>query len=156
MHNTKVTAAAVLVRFLMGWFMFFDGLKILMTPGWSASGFLLNAKTFPALYAWFAEPFNLVWVNPLNSWGITLIGVALMLGVFVRPAAWAGLLLMLLYYFPHNVFPYVTYGYIVEEHIIYAAVFALIALLPAAQTMSLSQVLQKTHLVKIPFIGKYL
>jgi len=154
--DKKVTYVAVLLRFLMGWFMFFDGLHILQTPNWSAKGFLLAAKTFPEFYAWFALPINAWWVDPVNSWGITLIGVALLLGVFVRPAAWAGLALMILYYFPHNVFPYVTYGYIVEEHVIYAAVFALIALWPLASRFGLNTTLRKTFLARIPLIGNLL
>lgn len=150
--DKKVTYAAVALRLLLGWFMFFDGLHILQTPGWSASGFLLAAKTFPHFYAWFAQPMNSWWVDPLNSWGIILIGVALLLGVFVRPAAWAGVLMMILYYFPHNVFPAVQYGYIVDEHIIYAGVFALVALFPAAQKFGLAPMLRKTFLGRIPLI----
>ena len=154
--NKRITVAAVTLRFLMGWFMFFDGLHILQTPGWSAKGFLLAAKTFPGFYAWFAQPFNTWWVDPINSWGITLIGLALLLGVGVRPAAWAGFVMMTLYYFPHNVFPYVTYGYVVEEHIIYAAVFALIALFPTAQSYGLSKFVRSTPLGRIPMLGALL
>jgi thiosulfate dehydrogenase [quinone] large subunit len=142
MNKSSMVAANVL-RVLMGWFMFFDGLHILQTPGWSAQGFLLAAKTFPGFYAWFALPGNSWWVDPLNSWGITLIGVALLLGLGTRPAAWAGFAMMVLYYFPHNVFPYVTYGYIVEEHVIYASVFALIAAWPAASRFGLGAFLKK-------------
>jgi thiosulfate dehydrogenase [quinone] large subunit len=154
--NKNVTYAAVALRLLMGWFMFFDGLSILQTPGWSAKGFLLAAKTFPEFYAWFALPMNTWWVDPLNSWGITLIGAALLLGVFVRPAAWAGLLMMVLYYFPHNVFPYVTYGYIVEEHVIYGAVFALIAMWPLASRFGLSGLLKKSVVGRLPLVEKIL
>jgi thiosulfate dehydrogenase [quinone] large subunit len=155
MHK-NVTLAAVGLRLLMGWFMFFDGLSILQTPGWSAKTFLLAAKTFPQFYAWFALPMNTWWVDPLNSWGITLIGAALLLGVFVRPAAWAGLFMMALYYFPHNVFPYVTYGYIVEEHVIYAGVFFLLAVIPAAQAFSLSKILHRTALGRLPLVKNFL
>ncbi len=154
--DKKLRFMAVTLRLLMGWFMLFDGLHILQTPGWSAKGFLLAAKTFPDFYAWFALPGNTWWVDPVNSWGITLIGVALILGVFVRPAAWAGLLLMILYYFPHNVFPYVTYGYVVEEHVIYGAVFTLIALWPAASYFGLGEHLRRTSLGRIPLLGKWL
>lgn len=148
--------AAVALRLLIGWFMLVDGLQILMTPAWSASGFLLAAKTFPQFYAWFALPSNSFWVDPLNSWGITLIGVALLSGVMVRPAAWAGAALMILYYFPHNAFPSVPHGYIVEEHVIYAAVFVLIALMPAAQRFGLGPLLRNTPLGNIPIVGKLL
>jgi thiosulfate dehydrogenase [quinone] large subunit len=154
--DKRAAIAAVALRLLMGWFMLCDGLQILHTPGWSASGFLLQAKTFPAFYAWFAQPMNLWWVDPLNSWGITLIGAALLAGIAVRPAAWAGAAMMILYYFPHNAFPIVPNGYIVEEHIIYAAAFVLIALSPAAQAFGLSKAVRSTPFGRIPFLGKLL
>lgn len=146
------TISLVALRLSLGWFMFFAGLEKVIDPSWSASGFLLSAKTFPEFYAWFAQPMNSWWIDPLNAWGIFLIGVALLLGVFVRPAAWAGAALMFVYYFPHNVFPNVPHGFIVEEHIIYAIAFAVIALVPAAQHFGLAQYLKKTILGKIPLI----
>lgn len=150
------TIAANVLRFLLGWYMFADGLKILLTPGWSSKEFLLGAKTFPVFYAWFATPANLWWVDPLNSWGITLVGVALLLGVGVRPAAWAGAALVILYYFPHYAFPTVPYGWIVEEHIVFAAAFILVALIPAASSFGLSRALRNTALGKIPLIGAWI
>ncbi len=137
--NTKVKIAANTLRILLGWFMFVDGLQILMNPNWTAKSFLLSAKTFPAFYAWFALPVNAWWIDPINSWGITIIGAALILGLGSRIAAWAATALMILYYFPHYALPTVPHGYIVEEHIIYAAAFVLIAVLPAARSFGLSR-----------------
>lgn len=154
--SKRITIAATLLRLSLGWFMFIDGMQIVLTPGWSASGFLLSAKTFPAFYAWFATPMNSWWVDPLNSWGIVLVGVALLLGVAVRPASWAGAALMLLYYFPHYTLPTVPHGFLVEEHIIYAAVFVLVALLPAAQSFGLAKYLRPTFLGRVPIIGELL
>lgn len=151
--NNNIPAAAAAVRLLLGWFMLIDGAQILRIPHWTAAPFLLSAKTFPTFYAWFALPMNSWWVDPLNSWGITLIGIALLLGIFVRPASWAGAVLMMLYYFPHYTFPTVPHGFIVEEHIIYAAVFVLIAVLPAAQTFGLSRSLRRTFVGKMSLIG---
>ena len=148
----KITFSAVGLRLLLGWFMFFAGIEKVLDPAWTAQGFLLSAKTFPAFYAWFAEPVNSWWIDPLNAWGIALVGVALLLGVAVRPAAWAGAVLMIVYYFPHNVFPQVPHGFIVEEHIIYAAAFILVAFLPAAQRFGLSGALRRTFLGRIPVI----
>lgn len=151
--NKQITIAATAVRLLLGWFMLIDGIQILMIPNWSASAFLAGAKTFPAFYSWFAMASNSWWVDPLNSWGITLIGVALLLGVGIKPASWAGAAMMILYYFPHYVFPTVPHGYIVEEHIIYAAVFVLIAVLPAAQSFGLARYVRRSPLGRIPVIG---
>jgi thiosulfate dehydrogenase (quinone) large subunit len=155
-ESPRIVFAATVLRLLLGWYMLIDGAQILLTPGWSASGFLLGAKTFPAFYAWFALPMNGWWVNPLNSWGITLIGAALILGVGVRVASWAGALMMILYYFPHYAFPIVPYGYIVEEHIIYAAAFVLFAVWPAAEWFGLGRYLRGTALGRIPILGALL
>jgi len=151
--NTKAIITATVLRLLLGWFMFFAGIEKVLDPSWTANGFLLGAKTFPAFYAWFAEPFNTWWIDPLNAWGITLVGVALLLGVAVRPAAWAGAFLMVIYYFPHNIFPQVPHGFIVEEHVIYATAFILIAFLPSAQKFGLSNLLRGTFLARIPILG---
>ena len=136
--------------------MFVDGLQILLTPNWTASGFLLGAKTFPAFYAWFATASNSWWVDPLNSWGITLIGVALLLGVGIRPAAWAGAVMMILYYFPHNIFPTVPHGYIVEEHIVYASIFVFIAVFPPAQKFGIGNLLRRSFLGNTPLVRSLL
>lgn len=151
-----ITLAATLLRVALGWYMFADGLQILLMPNWSARAFLLGAKTFPDFYAWFAQPGFSWWVDPLNSWGITLVGVALLLGVAVRPAAWAGAALMLLYYFPHYSFPVVPHGYIVEEHIVDAAAFALIALLPQARVFGVARFFQRSYVGRIPLVRSLL
>jgi len=152
--NKKITAAAVLLRLLLGWYMFVDGLNILLTPNWTAAGFLNGALTFPAFYAWFALPANAWWVDPLNSWGITLIGLALIVGVGIRVAGWGGAILMILYYFPHYAFPNAgTHGeFIVEEHLIYAAAFVLIALMPQARAYSLAGWLRGTFIGRVPIV----
>jgi thiosulfate dehydrogenase [quinone] large subunit len=152
--DIKVKLSATALRLVLGWYMLADGLDNLFTPGWHSSGFLLGAKTFPAFYAWFALPSNAWWCDPLNLWSIVLIGVALILGVAVRPAAWAGAALMILYYFPHYVLPYVPHGFIVEEHIINAAGFVFVAVFPPAQEFGLGTFLRGTFLGRIPVVGK--
>lgn len=154
--DTKVKISAITLRLLLGWFMFFDGLALILNPNFTSSGFLLNAKTFQGFYAWFALPMNIWWVDPLNAWGITLIGVALLSGIGVRLASWAGVLLMVLLYFPHYDFPVVTHGYVVEEHVIYAAIFAFVALFPPAQEFGLGGVLRRSFLGRIPLLRSIL
>ncbi len=153
---SRQASVILLLRFLLGWYMLVDGLENALDPAFTSQGFLLGAKTFPAFYAWFGQPMNLWWVDPLNAWGITLIGAALLLGVMIRPAAWAGLALMILYYFPHYAFPYVDHGIVVEEHVIYAAVFALLAFSPEARRFSLGAWIRRTPLGRVPLLGAWL
>ena len=77
-------------------------------------------------------------INFLNEWGLTLIGAALILGIFVRFASFCGMVMMILYYFPILSFPYIApHSYIVDEHVIYALVFLLLAALKAGRVIGL-------------------
>lgn len=107
------------MRVALGWYFFYAGITKILNPGWSAGGFLANAKTFHDFYAWFAQPDILPLVDLLNEWGLTLVGAALILGIGVRLASIAGAALMVLYYFPALQFPYLgAHNYIVDEHVI--------------------------------------
>lgn len=114
----------ILLRVAVGCLFFYAGITKILNPQWSAAGYLNNAQTFPELFKWFTNPDILPFINILNEWGLTLIGVALILGAFTKWASWGGLMLMILYYFPVLTFPYAgDHSYIVDEHIIYALVF---------------------------------
>jgi thiosulfate dehydrogenase (quinone) large subunit len=127
-----------LLRVSLGWLMFYAGITKVLNPEWSAGGYLRSAKTFSGLYQWFAQPEILPTINFLNEWGLTLLGVALILGVGVRLASAPGALLMILYYVPILEFPYIsTHSYIVDEHIIYASVFLLLGALGAGRVWGL-------------------
>ena len=114
----------MLLRVSLGGLLLYAGITKVLNPAWTAKGYLMGAKTFPGLYQWFASTENIGWVNFLNEWGLTLVGFALILGIFTRLASSFGILLMLLYYLPILQFPFVgEHSFIVDEHIIY--IFAL-------------------------------
>ena len=122
-----------LLRISVGWFMFYAAITKVLNPEWSAEGYLKGAKTFTGLYNWFASPAVLPVINFINEWGLTLLGVSLILGLFVRLSSVLGSLLMLLYYLPVLTFPYVEHGIIVEEHIIYIGVLMFFAAIGAGR-----------------------
>ena len=99
MDNKFPKLALFLLRISLGWMMFYAGITKLINPEWTAMGYLNNAKTFADLFQWFALPGNIDWINFVNEWGLVLLGVSLILGVFVRISSFFGALLMLLYYF---------------------------------------------------------
>ncbi|MEK9158055.1 MAG: DoxX family membrane protein [Patescibacteria group bacterium] len=110
------------LRVGLGWVFFWAGITKVLNPTWSAGGFLNSAKTFPALYHWFASPTMLPITNLVNEWGLTLLGISLILGLFIRFTAPFGVILMALYYLPVLQFPYPNVNsFIVDEHIIYIA-----------------------------------
>jgi thiosulfate dehydrogenase [quinone] large subunit len=133
--------------------------KLTANPAWSAAGYLTHATTFPGFYAWLADPSILPMVNFLNMWGLTLIGLSLILGIFARFSSLLGALMMLLYYFPALQFPFVPSGhaFLVDEHIIYAAALLLLASLEAGRVWGLdSSLADSTIYADHPQIGAVL
>ena len=122
--NKQLKMAVFLSRIALGVLFFYAGITKVLNPDWSAEGYLNSAKTFPGLYQWFASAGNLGWINFVNEWGLTLIGVALVVGLLVRWASLGGILFMALYYLPILKFPYVgTNSFLVDQHIIFITVF---------------------------------
>ena len=127
-----------LLRISIGWFMFYAGITKILDPNWSAAGYLKGAKLFVGFYQWMLSPGILPVINFVNEWGLTLLGVSLILGVFVRLSSILGAILMLLYYFPILDFPYPNpHSYIVDEHVIYALVLILFAAIRAGRVWGL-------------------
>jgi len=117
-----------ILRVVVGWMFFFSGISKLLNPNWSAESYLTSAKTFHSFYAWLASPGISPFTNLLNEWGLTLIGIAVIFGIFVRPASFLGALMMILYWFPILDFPYPNpNSFIVDQHIIYSAAFLVLA-----------------------------
>lgn len=106
------------LRLVMGWTLFYAGITKVLDPGWSAAGYLSGINP--------ANPFSPVWsviaadwlwlVDPLNAWGLTLVGLGLLTGTFLRFSAFGGATLMLLYWasslpLAHNI--------LIDSHIVY-------------------------------------
>jgi thiosulfate dehydrogenase [quinone] large subunit len=116
--------AILALRLVLGWLFVYAGYtKIIAVPAFSAAGYLNNATSFKGIYSWFASAQNIGWVSFLNEWGLLLIGLGLIFGFWTKYASMAGILLMFLYYFAVPNFPYVSHGFIVDDHIIYIIVF---------------------------------
>lgn len=117
-----------LLRISSGWLFLYAGITKVLDPEWSASGYLKGAKAFAWFYDWLLQPNILLIVNFVNEWGLTLLGLSLILGIFVRLSSILGATLMVLYYLPILDFPYPNpHAYLVDEHIIYALVLVFFA-----------------------------
>jgi len=97
----------VVLRVVIGWHFLYEGIAKLAKPGWSAAGFLLQSRgPFADVFHWMAaDPDRLALVNQMNMWGITAIGLGLVLGCFTRLASAAGIVLILLFYLCNPPFP---------------------------------------------------
>lgn len=134
-----------LTRISFGWLFFYAGITKVLNSEWSASGYLSGAKMFTGLFEWFASPAILPFTNFLNQWGLTLIGVSLLLGIWVRYSAIAGAVLMLLYYFPLGLPMPNPHSYIVDEHIIYFFGLILLAVYRAGHVWGLDKFVSKRN-----------
>lgn len=110
-HTKFQTWALVALQILIGWHFFYEGLAKLVNPYWTSAGYLAEAEW------WLGGIFRDLAANPgavgvidfLNAWGLTLIGLALILGLFARPALIAGMALLFLYYIVAP--PFAGYSY---------------------------------------------
>ncbi len=146
-----------LLRISIGWIFFYAGVTKLSNQAWTAGGYLSSAKTFSGFYQWLASPDLIGTVNVLNEWGLTIIGLALILGIFVRISSVLGSLIMILYYFPILVFPKVgANAFIIDEHIVYILVLLSLAAFRAGTAWGLeSWIVRSSFFSKHPSLKKY-
>ena len=130
----------LLLRIGVGWMFFYTGITKILNPAWTSAGYLKGAKTFVVFYNALLSPSILPIVDFINEWGSLLLGISLIFGVFVRLSSFFGAVLMLLYYFPILDFPYPNpYSFIIDEHIIYALILILFAVLRVGRIYGLEE-----------------
>jgi thiosulfate dehydrogenase (quinone) large subunit len=140
----------VVLRVVIGWHFLYEGLSKLTNPGWSASGYLLQSRgPFSDFFRWMAADANVLsTVNQLNMWGLTAIGLGLILGCFTRVASAAGLLVILLFYLCNP--PFVGYFYsiptegtylVVNKNLVEAAALAVVLVTNSGRAAGLDRVI---------------
>lgn len=141
----------VAMRVTMGWFYFYAGITKVLDPNWTAAGYLGGAKTFAGFYTWLAQPGIMPVIDFTNKWGLTLLGVSLILGLGVRLSSVLGAMLMALYYLPILDFPYPNaHAFIVDEHIIYITALLFFAASGAGRVWGLDE-----WCANLPICAKY-
>ncbi len=136
------------LRLGMGWLFVYAGISKIVNPDWTAMGYLQSSKMLSDIYGWFALPGNIIFVDFLNEWGLTLIGVALIVGAAVKYASYFGILLMLLYYCVVREFALGSgNSFIVDDHIIYILVFLLFIGTRAGELWGFDRYLKGHHIL---------
>jgi thiosulfate dehydrogenase [quinone] large subunit len=138
-----------LLRLALGWLFFYAGITKLLAPAWSAEGYLKGAKLFTGFYQWLSSPAMLPITNFINAWGLTILGISLILGIGVRLFSILGAILMILYYIPLG-FPMPdAHSYIVDDHIVYALALIFMSRIRAGRVIGLDNWL----IAKFPKLG---
>ena len=138
--NKLVPAFLALLRIVIGWHFLYEGLIKLLDPTWSARAFLEGSRWIMGdVFRWLASDDTIMAVvNYSNSYGLTLIGIALIIGLFTRVASWSGAVMLLMYYLAYPPFIGYSYGALTEGNylIVNKNLIELFALLILAYTQS--------------------
>ena len=141
-----------LLRLLIGWHLLYEGMAKISNANWTSAAYLLDSKwIFSGIAKWMVTNPNILgFVDTLNMWGLTLIGLSLMLGLFSRYASIAGAGLICLYYLFHP--PLVGLEYskppegsylIIDKNLIEACALFVLVVVPTSHITGLDKFLQK-------------
>jgi len=144
--STLQLTTLVILRFLIGWHLLYEGLSKLFNPGWSAAGFLGESQWIMSGVAqWITSNSGILnTVDFLNTWGLIAIGAGLIVGLFTRTAAISGAVLLLIYYFNNAPIIGIEYSVpsegnylIVSKTLIEAAALFVLAVFPTGTIIGL-------------------
>jgi thiosulfate dehydrogenase [quinone] large subunit len=98
--TTVQQTALVLLRMLIGWHILYEGVSKLLMPNWTSALFLRESQWVLSGFSnWIISNDGVLSVvDFLNTWGLIAIGAGLILGLFTRLAAYAGMGLLFMYY----------------------------------------------------------
>jgi len=115
MENGKLSPGAMIaitvLRVMVGWHFLYEGIAKMSASSWSAAGYMKAARgPFAGLFKWIAGQPNLLDnANLITMYGLTIVGVLLILGLFTRLASLGGIGFILLFYLCNP--PFVGYFY---------------------------------------------
>jgi len=107
--------AITALRVLVGWHFLYEGLTKLTAPSWTAAGYLKQAKgPLAESFRWLTtRPDLLANADVITMWGLAIVGVCLILGLFTRLASLAGIGFILLFYLAAP--PFIGYFYAIPS-----------------------------------------
>ena len=146
--STAQLSLLVAMRILIGWHFLYEGIIKLWNPNWSAAGYLSDsAGMFKEFFYWMAGNSSvLAFVDIANVWGLILIGLGLILGIFTRWATIGGIILLLFYYLSHPALIDVNYALpsegsylFVNKNLIEMAALCVLLVFPTSKVIGLDR-----------------
>ena len=105
-YSRYQTLWLVILRILIGWHFLYEGLTKILNSSWTAYPYLMDSQGF--LSGFFqniaSNPALLAASNVVNIYGLTLVGLGLIVGCFSRYAAIGGIIFLAFYYLSHPAF----------------------------------------------------
>lgn len=140
----------VLLRVAIGWHFLYEGIIKIINPSWTSLAYLMDSKGFLADFfiSIASNEAALKFVDLCNEWGLFLIGVGLILGIFSNISAYAGMLLLALYYLSHPPFLGVAFAFptegnylIVDKNLVEIFALGVITAFPTGKIIGLDRFL---------------
>lgn len=99
MKNSQSISLFIL-RALIGWHLLYEGLVKVVDPDWTSAGYLMGSQgLFSTVFISIAENATTLQIaDVMNQWGLVLIGLGLIIGIFTRISALSGMVLLIFYY----------------------------------------------------------
>ena len=138
----------VIVRIAIGWHFLYEGVAKLLADNWSSAAYLAGSQWIfaPLFHSMAGSPGVVAVVDFLNIWGMILVGLGLMLGLFSRWAAAGGALMLFFYFIAYPPIPGYMFGvpsegsYLwVNRNLIELLVLAAFAFIPSAYLFGLDR-----------------
>jgi thiosulfate dehydrogenase [quinone] large subunit len=103
--------AITVLRILVGWHFMYEGIAKMTSSSWSAAGYLRQSRGPAAdIFKWLAaNPNLLAYADQITMWGLTIVGLLLILGLFTRLSALAAIGFLVMFYAANP--PFVGYFY---------------------------------------------
>ena len=152
--NNPQLYGLVILRVLIGWHILYEGVSKLINPYWSSAAYLLDSKwIFSGLAKTIVSNPTLLTISDyVNMWGLTLVGLCLLLGVFSRQAALSGMVFISLYYIFAPPFLGLEYSrpgegsyIIVNKNLIEACALFVLYHFPTSHLIGLDRILFKSE-----------
>jgi thiosulfate dehydrogenase [quinone] large subunit len=151
MNYTKIQLGwLVILRVAIGWHFLYEGLVKLINPNWSSVGFLLDSGGFLGKFfqSLANNPGIVNIIDQLNIWGMILIGLGLVLGLFSRASCIAGIFLLATYYLSHPPFTGLKYAVpsegsylIVNKNLIELFALAVLFVFPSSRYIGIDRLI---------------
>ncbi|MBP1663714.1 MAG: putative rane protein [Bacteroidetes bacterium] len=142
----------IALRVVIGWYFLYEGLSKFFTPGWTSYGYLMDSQgLFAGLFKSMGQNQALMpFIDAVNIYGLILIGLFLILGLFEKLGYIGAIALLTLYYLSHPASlnatyllpPEGSYLWINKNIVMLCSVFVLMAF-PTAKRIGFDRIIFK-------------
>jgi len=151
----SLAVGLLMLRMAIGWHFFYEGISKLLAAGWTSERYLSTAEwVFGGMFQTIARTGWMVTiVDLLNSWGLTIIGICLLLGAATRATSILGSIMLVLYSLAHPALPGMagsTLGggsyLLIDRNIVEALALVMIGMLPLGYLWGLDRLVLRRRL----------